>query len=171
MSRNIWRRSLNRRSWEASHNSCADLQVSRSGNRPIHGHLKAIPISFGRVTVFLCPGNPIITPKRILRSQWFHDPWTLGSYSYLAKGCSVQDVENLMEPLPTNRSQAQVPAFSYYKININPNLHLQFFQNSVLPCHFGFLTVDCKQCLIFLCCFFAWGFNFVIFFFFFLIKE
>uniref|UniRef100_A0A3P8VFH9 Polyamine oxidase n=1 Tax=Cynoglossus semilaevis TaxID=244447 RepID=A0A3P8VFH9_CYNSE len=27
-------------------------------------------------------GNPIITPRRILRSQWFHDPWTCGSYSF-----------------------------------------------------------------------------------------
>lgn len=68
--------------------------------------------------MFACPGNPIITPKRILRSQWFNDPWTLGSYSYLAKGCSVQDLENLMEPLPTNRSQTQVPASSDYKVNI-----------------------------------------------------
>nr|XP_046258881.1 peroxisomal N(1)-acetyl-spermine/spermidine oxidase-like isoform X2 [Scatophagus argus] len=50
-------------------------------------------------------GNPIITPRRILRSQWFHDPWTCGSYSYPAKGCSVQDLENMMEPLPSKGSQ------------------------------------------------------------------
>lgn len=52
-------------------------------------------------------GNPIVTPRRILRSQWFHDPWTCGSYSYPAKGCSVQDLENMMEPLPAKGSQAQ----------------------------------------------------------------
>uniref|UniRef100_A0A7N8YDH2 Polyamine oxidase n=1 Tax=Mastacembelus armatus TaxID=205130 RepID=A0A7N8YDH2_9TELE len=52
-------------------------------------------------------GNPTITPRRILRSQWFHDPWTLGSYSYPGKGCSVQDLENMMEPLPTKGSQSQ----------------------------------------------------------------
>lgn len=52
-------------------------------------------------------GNPIITPRRILRSQWFHHPWTCGSYSYPAKGCSVQDLENMMEPLPAKGSQAQ----------------------------------------------------------------
>ncbi|XP_035519868.1 peroxisomal N(1)-acetyl-spermine/spermidine oxidase-like [Morone saxatilis] len=52
-------------------------------------------------------GNPTITPRRILRSQWFHDPWTCGSYSYPGKGCSVQDLENMMEPLPTKGSQAQ----------------------------------------------------------------
>lgn len=68
--------------------------------------------------VLLRAGNPTITPKRILRSQWFHDPWTLGSYSYLAKGCSVQDVLNLIEPLPTNSSQAQVPANRYKHMSI-----------------------------------------------------
>nr|XP_046258879.1 peroxisomal N(1)-acetyl-spermine/spermidine oxidase-like [Scatophagus argus] len=52
-------------------------------------------------------GNPAITPKRILRSQWFHDPWTCGSYSHPAIGCSAQDLENMMEPLPTKGSQAQ----------------------------------------------------------------
>ncbi|XP_013870195.1 peroxisomal N(1)-acetyl-spermine/spermidine oxidase isoform X1 [Austrofundulus limnaeus] len=52
-------------------------------------------------------GNPTITPRRILRSQWFHDPWTCGSYSHLATGCSEQDLDNMMEPLPTRRSNAQ----------------------------------------------------------------
>nr|XP_020457438.1 peroxisomal N(1)-acetyl-spermine/spermidine oxidase-like isoform X1 [Monopterus albus]XP_020457439.1 peroxisomal N(1)-acetyl-spermine/spermidine oxidase-like isoform X2 [Monopterus albus] len=52
-------------------------------------------------------GNPVITPRRILRSQWFHDPWTHGSYSYLGKGCSAQDLENMVEPLPTKGSQSQ----------------------------------------------------------------
>lgn len=52
-------------------------------------------------------GNPTITPKRILRSQWFHDPWTCGSYSYLAIGCSGQDLENMVEPLPMKGSQSQ----------------------------------------------------------------
>ncbi|XP_003964196.2 peroxisomal N(1)-acetyl-spermine/spermidine oxidase [Takifugu rubripes] len=69
-------------------------------------------------------GNPTITPKRILRSQWFHDPWTLGSYSYLAKGCSVQDVENLMEPLPTSRSQAQP-------------VHVLFAGEATHPCYYS----------------------------------
>uniref|UniRef100_UPI0037E7C9B7 peroxisomal N(1)-acetyl-spermine/spermidine oxidase-like n=1 Tax=Semicossyphus pulcher TaxID=241346 RepID=UPI0037E7C9B7 len=52
-------------------------------------------------------GNPTLTPKRILRSQWFHDPWTGGSYTFPGKGCSAQDLENMMEPLPTKGSQAQ----------------------------------------------------------------
>lgn len=52
-------------------------------------------------------GNPIITPTRVLRSQWFHDPWTCGSYSYPGKGCSDQDLENMMEPLPRKGSQSQ----------------------------------------------------------------
>ncbi|KAJ4948859.1 hypothetical protein JOQ06_020382 [Pogonophryne albipinna] len=52
-------------------------------------------------------GNPTVTPRRALRSQWFHDPWTYGSYSYPGKGCSVQDLENMMEPLPTDGSLLQ----------------------------------------------------------------
>ncbi|XP_019953400.2 peroxisomal N(1)-acetyl-spermine/spermidine oxidase [Paralichthys olivaceus] len=52
-------------------------------------------------------GNPTITPRRVLRSQWFHDPWTCGSYSYPGKGCSEQDLENMMEPLPAKGSQSK----------------------------------------------------------------
>lgn len=52
MSRNIWRHSLNRRSWEASHNLCAGSQVSWSGNHAILGHLKAVSVSFWRITAF-----------------------------------------------------------------------------------------------------------------------
>ncbi|XP_034041397.1 peroxisomal N(1)-acetyl-spermine/spermidine oxidase-like [Thalassophryne amazonica] len=52
-------------------------------------------------------GNPVITPRRVLCSQWFHDPWTCGSYTYPAKFCSVQDFNNLGEPLPTTGEQSQ----------------------------------------------------------------
>ncbi|KAJ0005140.1 hypothetical protein NQD34_011354 [Periophthalmus magnuspinnatus] len=50
-------------------------------------------------------GNPILTPKRVLRSQWFHNPWTCGSYSFPGTGCSSQDLKNLAEPLPTTGPQ------------------------------------------------------------------
>lgn len=50
-------------------------------------------------------GNPIITPRRVMRSQWFHDPWTIGSYSFPGIGCSSQDLNNLEEPFPTTGSQ------------------------------------------------------------------
>uniref|UniRef100_A0A8C6TYD4 Amine oxidase domain-containing protein n=1 Tax=Neogobius melanostomus TaxID=47308 RepID=A0A8C6TYD4_9GOBI len=50
-------------------------------------------------------GNPILTPKRVMRSQWFHDPWTCGSYSFPGIGCSLQDCNNLEEPLPNTGSQ------------------------------------------------------------------
>lgn len=60
----------------------------------------------------MCLGNPTITPRRIMRSQWFHDPWTCGSYTYPGKGCSAQDLQNMMEPLPTESSQSQVPTHS-----------------------------------------------------------
>ncbi|XP_018580673.1 peroxisomal N(1)-acetyl-spermine/spermidine oxidase [Scleropages formosus] len=52
-------------------------------------------------------GNPTITPKRVLRSQWYHDPYTYGSYTYVAKGCCGQDIENLAEPLPLKGSQSK----------------------------------------------------------------
>ncbi|KAM4607696.1 peroxisomal N(1)-acetyl-spermine/spermidine oxidase-like [Polymixia lowei] len=52
-------------------------------------------------------GNPTITPRRVLRSQWFNDPWTCGSYTYPGIGCSAQDLDNLMEPLPTKGAQSQ----------------------------------------------------------------
>lgn len=56
----------------------------------------------------LSSGNPVITPRRVLRSRWFSDPWTCGSYSYLGKGCSEQDLDNMMEPLPPRGSKSQV---------------------------------------------------------------
>ncbi|XP_034057697.1 peroxisomal N(1)-acetyl-spermine/spermidine oxidase-like [Gymnodraco acuticeps] len=61
------------------------------------------------MTQLICrfTGNPTVTPRRVLRSQWFHDPWTCGSYSYPGKGCSAQDLENMMEPLPTKGSLLQ----------------------------------------------------------------
>ncbi|KAJ3610811.1 hypothetical protein NHX12_022902 [Muraenolepis orangiensis] len=54
-------------------------------------------------------GNPALAPRRVLRSQWFQDPWTCGSYTYPGRGCSAQDLDNLMEPLPTKgSSQSQL---------------------------------------------------------------
>ncbi|XP_062852245.1 peroxisomal N(1)-acetyl-spermine/spermidine oxidase [Trichomycterus rosablanca] len=52
-------------------------------------------------------GNPTIAPRKLLRSQWFHEPYTCGSYSYLAKGCSGQDLDNLTEPLPLTGLNAE----------------------------------------------------------------
>ncbi|KAF3708278.1 Peroxisomal N(1)-acetyl-spermine/spermidine oxidase [Channa argus] len=71
-------------------------------------------------------GNPTITPRRILRSQWFHDPWTCGSYSHPGKGCSAQDLENMMEPLPTKGSQSQVSP-----------LQVLFAGEATHPCYFS----------------------------------
>lgn len=47
-------------------------------------------------------GNPTVAPRRLLRSQWFHNPYSCGSYTYVAKGCSGYDIDNLAEPLPLN---------------------------------------------------------------------
>ncbi|XP_056903292.1 peroxisomal N(1)-acetyl-spermine/spermidine oxidase-like [Takifugu flavidus] len=52
-------------------------------------------------------GNPAIVPKRILRTRWFSDPWTCGSYSYPAVGSSAQDMKSLIEPLPMEESKSQ----------------------------------------------------------------
>ncbi|XP_048864394.1 peroxisomal N(1)-acetyl-spermine/spermidine oxidase [Brienomyrus brachyistius] len=52
-------------------------------------------------------GNPTITPKRIVRSQWFHDPYTCGAYTYVASGCSGHDIDTLAEPLPSEGPQAK----------------------------------------------------------------
>ncbi|KAM9365199.1 peroxisomal N(1)-acetyl-spermine/spermidine oxidase-like [Pholidichthys leucotaenia] len=52
-------------------------------------------------------GNPDITPKRILCSRWFHDPWTCGSYCHPRIGCSAEDFESMMEPLPASGTQSK----------------------------------------------------------------
>ncbi|KAJ8248443.1 hypothetical protein GJAV_G00242070 [Gymnothorax javanicus] len=52
-------------------------------------------------------GDPTITPIRMVRSQWFHDPYTCGSYSCLNKGCSELDIKTLAEPLPLNGSRTK----------------------------------------------------------------
>lgn len=81
----------------------------------------------------MCLGNPTITPRRILCSQWFHDPWTCGSYSHPGKSCSVQDLHNMMEPLPAKRSQSQVPTCLLL------NTHFSDFSNTV----FWTLCLNC----------------------------
>ncbi|XP_056387205.1 peroxisomal N(1)-acetyl-spermine/spermidine oxidase-like isoform X1 [Hyla sarda] len=49
-------------------------------------------------------GNPELPPPiSILRSQWHSHPFTGGSYSYVAVGSSGIDVDNLAEPLPTDK--------------------------------------------------------------------
>ncbi|TRY53719.1 hypothetical protein DNTS_020269 [Danionella cerebrum] len=52
-------------------------------------------------------GNPTLRPRKLLRSQWFHDLYSCGSYSYVAKGCSGRDIENLAEPLPLKGSDSK----------------------------------------------------------------
>ncbi|XP_069000868.1 peroxisomal N(1)-acetyl-spermine/spermidine oxidase [Embiotoca jacksoni] len=69
-------------------------------------------------------GNPAITPRRILRSQWFHDLWTCGSYSHLRRGCSQQDQDNLMEPLPPKGSQSH-------------SLQVLFAGEATHPCYYS----------------------------------
>lgn len=71
-------------------------------------HVKNWKSSIARCLSPCFPGNPAIVPKRILRTRWFTDPWTCGSYSYPAVGSSAQDMKNLTEPLPMEASKSQV---------------------------------------------------------------
>ncbi|KAM8924588.1 peroxisomal N(1)-acetyl-spermine/spermidine oxidase [Pelodytes ibericus] len=48
-------------------------------------------------------GNPALPPPiRILRTQWHSNPFTRGSYSYVAVGSSGEDIDNLAQPLPSD---------------------------------------------------------------------
>uniref|UniRef100_A0A671QPX1 Amine oxidase domain-containing protein n=1 Tax=Sinocyclocheilus anshuiensis TaxID=1608454 RepID=A0A671QPX1_9TELE len=58
-------------------------------------------------------GNPTITPRKLLRSQWFHEPYSCRSYTYVAKGCSGYDIDNLAEPLPLKGSNSKVHLLSF----------------------------------------------------------
>lgn len=68
------------------------------------GHSKMVPVGI----TCICLGNPTITTRTSLCSQWFRDLWTCGSYSHPAMGCYAQDLENMTEPLPAKGSQSQV---------------------------------------------------------------
>lgn len=67
----------------------------------------------------VCLGNPTITPRRVLRSKWFQNPWACGSYSHPRMGCTTQDLANMMEPLPAEGSLSQVHLVFFF----NKSLH------------------------------------------------
>ncbi|XP_063814692.1 peroxisomal N(1)-acetyl-spermine/spermidine oxidase-like [Pseudophryne corroboree] len=49
-------------------------------------------------------GNPDLPPPiSILRSQWYSQPYTGGSYSHVAVGSTGKDIDILAEPLPTDK--------------------------------------------------------------------
>nr|XP_019953413.1 PREDICTED: peroxisomal N(1)-acetyl-spermine/spermidine oxidase-like [Paralichthys olivaceus]XP_019953420.1 PREDICTED: peroxisomal N(1)-acetyl-spermine/spermidine oxidase-like [Paralichthys olivaceus] len=68
--------------------------------------------------------NPTITLRRIVCTKWFHDPWTCGSYCHPAVGCSAEDFENMMEPLPSKGTQSQP-------------LQVLFAGEATHPCHYS----------------------------------
>ncbi|XP_077207130.1 peroxisomal N(1)-acetyl-spermine/spermidine oxidase [Paroedura picta] len=50
-------------------------------------------------------GNPLLAPpKNILRSKWHSEPYTRGSYSYVAVNSSGDDIDALALPLPEGAS-------------------------------------------------------------------
>ncbi|XP_032082103.1 peroxisomal N(1)-acetyl-spermine/spermidine oxidase [Thamnophis elegans] len=54
-------------------------------------------------------GNPqLAPPKNILRSRWYSEPYTKGSYSYIAVGSSGDDIDRLAQPLPEDPSGSKV---------------------------------------------------------------
>ncbi|KAM9324109.1 peroxisomal N(1)-acetyl-spermine/spermidine oxidase [Gastrophryne carolinensis] len=53
-------------------------------------------------------GNPDLPPPiHIMRSKWHSQPYTAGSYSYVAVGSSGSDIEALAEPLPKDKDAAK----------------------------------------------------------------
>ncbi|XP_048472357.1 peroxisomal N(1)-acetyl-spermine/spermidine oxidase isoform X2 [Rhincodon typus] len=53
-------------------------------------------------------GNPLIPPpKGIIRSRWYNDQYTRGSYSYTAVGSSGDDIDVIAQPLPFTSTQGQ----------------------------------------------------------------
>ncbi|KAK9401599.1 peroxisomal N1-acetyl-spermine/spermidine oxidase [Crotalus adamanteus] len=55
-------------------------------------------------------GNPhLAPPKNILRSRWHSEPYTKGSYSYIAVGSSGDDIDLLAQPLPEEASDSKIP--------------------------------------------------------------
>uniref|UniRef100_A0A8C5SVR9 L-amino-acid oxidase n=1 Tax=Laticauda laticaudata TaxID=8630 RepID=A0A8C5SVR9_LATLA len=54
-------------------------------------------------------GNPqLAPPKNILRSRWHSEPYTRGSYSFVAVGSSGGDIDLLAQPLPEDSSDSKV---------------------------------------------------------------
>ncbi|XP_070607566.1 peroxisomal N(1)-acetyl-spermine/spermidine oxidase isoform X1 [Erythrolamprus reginae] len=54
-------------------------------------------------------GRPqLAPPKNILRSRWHREPYTRGSYSYIAVGSSGEDIDRLAQPLPEETSGSKV---------------------------------------------------------------
>ncbi|XP_006867553.1 PREDICTED: peroxisomal N(1)-acetyl-spermine/spermidine oxidase [Chrysochloris asiatica] len=54
-------------------------------------------------------GNPQLpAPRSVLRSCWHSDPYTRGSYSYVAVGSTGDDIDLLAQPLPGDNTEAQL---------------------------------------------------------------
>lgn len=51
--------------------------------------------------------SELAPPVRILRSKWHNQPFTKGSYSYVAIGCSGVDIDMIAKPLPEGNSDSK----------------------------------------------------------------
>ncbi|XP_029465460.1 peroxisomal N(1)-acetyl-spermine/spermidine oxidase [Rhinatrema bivittatum] len=53
-------------------------------------------------------GNPQLPPPiNILRTNWHTSAYTKGSYSYVAVGCSGQDIDTIAQPLPEGQTASK----------------------------------------------------------------
>ncbi|XP_028584734.2 peroxisomal N(1)-acetyl-spermine/spermidine oxidase [Podarcis muralis] len=67
--------------------------------------LSALTEVFRRAT-----GNPQLAPPRsVLRSKWYSEPYTKGSYSYVAVDSSGDDIDALAQPLHEGTSDSKPP--------------------------------------------------------------
>uniref|UniRef100_A0A8C1UU38 Amine oxidase domain-containing protein n=1 Tax=Cyprinus carpio TaxID=7962 RepID=A0A8C1UU38_CYPCA len=83
-------------------------------------------------------GNPTITPRKLLRSQWFHDPYSCGSYTYVAKGCSGYDIDNLAEPLPLKGSNSKVQLLTFCQCLFKQLVFILLYEQNAICGHFPF---------------------------------
>ncbi len=86
---------------------------------PLYIYNRTIKFRIWNITIHLwslsyqLSGNPTSTPRKLLRSQWFHETYSCGSYTYVTRGCSGYDIDNLAEPLPLKGSNSKVLLFSF----------------------------------------------------------
>ena len=54
------------------------------------------------------PDNPSPLPEQLIRSQWFNDPFTRGSHTFIKLGSSIHDIKQLAMPWPNKPAKPLV---------------------------------------------------------------
>jgi hypothetical protein len=47
---------------------------------------EVMTLCMSRMTSFAIPGRKIVQPSKLIRTRWASDPFSMGAYSYWAKG-------------------------------------------------------------------------------------